>query len=61
MESILLETDCPYLTPEPNRGKRNSSLYLPYVVKEIANIKGISEEEVINITTQNAKKMYNIK
>ena len=58
MEKILLETDCPYLAPEPNRGKRNSSLYLPYVVSEIARIKGISEDEVIRITEENAKRMY---
>ena len=50
MERILLETDSPYLAPVPYRGKRNSSLYLPYVVREIAEIKGISEEEVIEMT-----------
>jgi len=60
MEKILLETDCPYLSPEPHRGERNSSLNLPYVVKEIANIKGISEEEVIRITEENAKRMYGL-
>ena len=42
MEKILLETDCPYLSPEPFRGKRNSSLNLPYVVKALSEIKGIS-------------------
>lgn len=60
MEKILLETDCPYLSPEPHRGERNSSLNLPYVVKAIADIKGISEEEVIRITEDNAKHMYGI-
>ena len=60
IEKILLETDCPYLAPEPNRGKRNSSLNLPYVVKEIANIKGISEQEVIRITEENARHMYGL-
>lgn len=60
LNRILLETDCPYLTPEPNRGKRNSSLYLPYVVEEIARIKGVSIDEVIEVTTNNAKLMYNI-
>lgn len=58
LEYLLLETDCPYLAPEPFRGKRNSSLYIPYVVKEIAAIKGITEEEVIRKTNENAKKMY---
>ncbi|MBQ8030794.1 MAG: TatD family hydrolase [Butyrivibrio sp.] len=60
MEKIILETDCPYLAPEPNRGKRNSSLNLPYVVKAMAEIKGISEQEVIDITEQNARLMYRI-
>ena len=60
MEKILLETDCPYLSPEPHRGERNSSLNLPYVLKEIANIKGISEEDVIRITEENAKRMYGL-
>ena len=60
IEKILLETDCPYLAPEPYRGKRNSSLYLPYVVEEIAKIKNINAEEVIRITENNAKTMYNL-
>lgn len=58
MDRIVLETDCPYLTPEPNRGKRNSSLYLPYVVETIAQLKGISKEEVEAITWDNGVKMY---
>lgn len=60
MDCILLETDCPYLAPTPYRGKRNSSLYLPHVAEEIAAIKGISYEEVLRITMENAKKMYRI-
>ncbi|HAB93825.1 MAG TPA: hydrolase TatD [Lachnospiraceae bacterium] len=60
LERILLETDCPYLAPVPFRGKRNSSLYLPYVVTKIAEIKGISEEEVIRVTEKNAEKMYGL-
>lgn len=60
MDRILLETDCPYLAPTPYRGKRNSSLYLPYVAEEIARIKNISYEEVLAITMENAKKMYRI-
>ena len=55
MDRILLETDCPYLAPSPYRGKRNSSLYLPYVAEEIARIKNISYEEVLAITMENAK------
>ena len=58
MERILLETDSPYLAPVPYWGKRNSSLYLPYVVREIAEIKGISEEEVIEMTEKNAVRLF---
>ena len=60
MDRILLETDCPYLAPEPYRGKRNSSLYLPYVVQKMAEIKGITTEEVISITRKNAMTMYGL-
>ena len=60
MERMVLETDCPYLAPEPFRGKRNSSLYLPYVVKAVSEIKGISQEEVMAKTCDNARKMYRI-
>lgn len=58
MDAILLETDCPYLAPVPYRGKRNCSLYLPYVVEEIAAIKGISTEEVERITMENALREF---
>jgi len=58
LERILLETDCPYMAPEPYRGKRNSSLYLPYVVEKIAEIKGISVEEVERVTEENARKLF---
>ncbi len=61
LERIVLETDCPYLAPEPNRGKRNSSLNLPYVAKALAEIKGVTYEEVIEITCQNAKELYRMK
>ncbi len=61
LENIVLETDCPYLAPEPYRGGRNSSLYLPSVVRTIADIKGISEEEVERVTYENALKLYSIK
>ncbi len=58
LEHILLETDCPYLSPEPERGKRNSSCNLPYVAKEIANIRGISYEEVVEATRENARRLF---
>ena len=60
IEQIVLETDCPYLAPTPYRGKRNSSLYLPYVVQAIAELKGMTEEEVMEITTENARRFYGI-
>lgn len=58
VDYLLLETDSPYMAPEPNRGKRNSSLYLPYVVEAIANIKKIDPQEVIEKTNINAKKLF---
>lgn len=60
IERILLETDCPYLAPEPHRGERNSSLFMHYVSEKIAEIKGISVQEVESITTENARKLYRI-
>ena len=60
LEHILLETDCPYMAPEPFRGKRNSSLYLTYVVEKIAELKGISKEEVEKVTEENAKRLFNL-
>ena len=60
LSHLVLETDCPYLAPTPHRGKRNSSAYLPYVVKEIAALKDISTEEVEEITWNNARKVYQL-
>lgn len=60
IERILLETDSPYLSPEPNRGKRNSSLNIPYVAQKVAEIKRISYDEVVNITEKNARQMYKL-
>ncbi len=58
MDRILLETDSPYLAPVPNRGERNSSLNLPLIAEEIATIKGISYEEVVAATSENAKRCF---
>lgn len=58
LDRIVLETDCPYLAPEPNRGKRNSSLNLPYVAEALAQIKGISEEEVRQAVWTNSISLY---
>lgn len=60
IEHIMLETDSPYLTPVPFRGKRNDSRYLKYVVEKIAEIKNISCEQVIEITTKNGKEFFGI-
>lgn len=60
IERILLETDSPYLAPEPNRGKRNSSLNIPYIAQQIAQIKGLAYEEVVQITNHNAKQLFHI-
>ncbi len=58
LSRIVVETDCPYLSPEPNRGSRNDSSRLRYVVEEIAALKHVPVEEVIRVTTENARKMY---
>ncbi|MBQ8639869.1 MAG: TatD family hydrolase [Lachnospiraceae bacterium] len=60
LERIVLETDCPYLAPVPYRGKRNCSLYLPHVVETLSEIRGVSPEEVIRITCENAKRLYRL-
>ena len=60
IESIVLETDAPYLAPEPFRGKRNSSDLIKYVIEEIARIKGMTPKDVEEITFQNAKRVYKI-
>lgn len=60
LERILLETDCPYLAPTPFRGKRNSSIYIPYIAEEIANIKGVTYDEVVAQTERNGKDLFRI-
>ena len=60
LDRIVIETDCPYLTPEPFRGKRNEPIYVEYIAKKIAEIKEITVEDVAKITTENAKKLYRI-
>lgn len=60
LDRLVLETDSPYLTPVPNRGKRNSSLYLPAVVAVMAQLKGMTEEEIIRATAENARRLYRL-
>ncbi|MCD7825732.1 MAG: TatD family hydrolase [Clostridiaceae bacterium] len=60
IERLVLETDAPYLAPEPFRGKRNQSAYLSYVAEQIAALKDMTAEEVIRVTGENARAMYRI-
>ena len=60
LEKLMAETDCPYMTPAPFRGKRNEPIYVEFVVRRIAELKGISFEEAAKATTENALKLFNI-
>ncbi len=60
LNKIVLETDCPYLSPVPHRGERNTSLNIPFVARKLAEIKGVSEEEVRRVTWENAHRMYGL-
>ena len=60
LDKLMVETDCPYVSPVPFRGKRNMPLYVKYVVKRISEIKEVSESEVAKITTKNAKELFKI-
>ena len=59
LNDIVLETDAPYLSPVPHRGKRNESSYLPLIAQKLAEVKNVSIEEVADITTKNAEKIFN--
>lgn len=60
LERILLETDAPYLSPEPYRGKTNNSAYIKFVAEKIAVIKNLTTDEVLSVTTKNVKTLFNI-
>ena len=60
LDKLLIETDCPYLSPEPNRGKRNTSANLKYIAEKIAEIKGITIEDVAEQTYKNVKQLFKI-
>lgn len=60
LEQILIETDAPYLTPAPNRGKRNEPVNVAYIAQRIAELKGVSVEEVARVTTANAKQLFGL-
>jgi len=59
-DKLMLETDCPYLTPEPKRGRRNSSLYLPYIAEKVAEVRNMAVDEVAQLTTENGKRFFGI-
>jgi len=61
LEHLVLETDAPYLTPVPFRGKRNESSYLSYIISKLAETKKVTEVEVAIITTENAEKLFSKK
>ena len=58
LREIVLETDCPYLTPAPYRGQRNESAYVRYVCEKVAEIKGLTPAEVAAATAENAKRIF---
>ncbi len=60
LERLLIETDCPYLTPEPYRGKRNEPAYVRYVAQAIARARGVSEEKVAQATVENTRRLFGI-
>lgn len=60
IERLVLETDCPYLAPEPHRGKRNNSSYIPFIAEKIAEVLEMDAQELLNITSENAKKLYEL-
>lgn len=60
-DKMLIETDSPYLSPEPLRGRRNDPRNVRYIAQKIADVKGLSLAEVANVTYQNAEKILNIK
>lgn len=60
LERLVLETDCPYLAPEPHRGKRNDSSYISFIAEKIGSILNIDTQRILNITSENAKRLYNL-
>ena len=61
LNRLLLETDCPYMAPVPMRGKRNNSAYIEYVAEKIADVRGVSPQEILDITSENTKTLFGIR
>ncbi|MDE5671251.1 MAG: TatD family hydrolase [Eubacterium sp.] len=61
LDRLVLETDCPYLAPEPMRGKRNDSSLIPFIAEKLANELNIDTQALLDITAENAKRLYNFK
>ena len=59
-DRLLIETDCPYMTPVPHRGERNDSSFIPFTAQKIAEIRGVTAQEVLDITAKNAKELFNV-
>ncbi len=60
LDRLVLETDCPYMAPEPHRGKRNYPGYLPLIAQRLAQLRGLPVDEIARITTENGKRLYGI-
>lgn len=60
LDRLVLETDCPYLAPVPHRGKRNDSSFIPHIAEKIAEVLNMEAQELLNITNENAKKLYRL-
>ena len=60
LDRILIETDCPYMAPEPYRGRRNDSRYVPLVAAKLAQLRGLTQEEAGRITAENAMRLFGI-
>ena len=60
LDRILIETDCPYMAPEPYRGRRNDSRFVPLVAAKLAELRGLTQQEAGEITAENAKRLYGI-
>ncbi len=59
-DRLLIETDCPYMTPVPHRGERNDSSLIPFTARKLAEIRGVSEEKIIEQTFKNAQRLFNV-